>query len=141
MANRSNVYIVGIHIIFMSEEAKRQLRDLLANIDFEKGVYKIKGTELPIRDLSITEMEQLQDKEAEMKDMEGHLDNFTAQEVLKKGRDWQNFILKIGFGDKKQIDKIKKSLSALEYQKLVEEVFVFLGRFTGPKGAKEYMTT
>jgi len=124
----------------MSEEVKQQLKDLLKNIDFETGIYTVRDFKFQIRDLTISDMEELQDKEAEKVDIE-NAGELTAKETLAKAREWQNFILDIAFGSAETTKTIKKNLTALEFQYLIEGVFVFLGRFTGPKGAKEFMNT
>jgi hypothetical protein len=120
-----------------AEEAKEQIQKILKHINFEKGTYENKGLSLKIRDLTVTEMEQLQDKEAAKSDLD--LSKMKAADVLKVARDWQNFVINIAFENEQDIEKLRETLSASEYIECIEEVFVFLGRFMGPKGAREFM--
>lgn len=114
------------------------IQEIFTNIDFDSGTYKLKGLALKIKDLTVTEMEKLQDKEAENNELPNDL---PASEILKKAREWQEFILTTAFGKEVDIVKIKKTLTAMEYKRMIEEVFVFLGHYGGPGGANEFINS
>lgn len=117
------------------------IKDVFINIDFDQGTYNIKDISMKIKDLSIIEMEELQNREAEIADLQNSGKKLTAKEVLHEARKWQDFILDTAFGDQWKKQKIKEKLTAAEFKRLIEEVFVFLGNYSGPQGALDYMNS
>ena len=115
-----------------------EIQDIFKNIDFETGVYKIKDLELKIRDLTIDEMEALQDREAALSELDK---NMPPSQILVEARKWQQFILTTAFGKELDMKEVKKKLNASEFKQMIEEVFVFLGRYSGPQGANEYIAS
>ena len=117
------------------------IEDVFEHIDFKTGIFSMKGIELKIKDLTIQEMEDLQDREAEISDLSNRKKKLTATEILKEARKWQEFILTTAFDDEWKKQKIKTKLTAADFKRLVEEVFVFLGNYSGPQGARDYINS
>lgn len=109
---------------------------MFKNFDIDEGSYIIGDNKFKINELSIDQFEKLQDKEAEINDIEGT--TMKASQVLKIQRDFNNYVLDLAFGNK--VEEIRKLCNASQYNKMCTEVFVFLGKFSGPSAAREYIT-
>ena len=107
------------------------------NISF--GSYNINGQEFKFQTLTIDEFEALQDKEAEMQDLQGK--ETTAKEALKLERDWNKYILQTAFGKKVKVTDIKNACKTVnKYNTVIAEVLIFLVRFSGMDGLRDFIT-
>lgn len=122
----------------MSEEIADP-KDIFKNFDVEKGTYKINDKEFKIQTISIEEYENLQDTEAEMQDLQGK--ETTAKEALELERNWNKLVLQTAFGKKVKIPEIKKAcVTANKYNSVIAEVLVFLVKFSGMDGLRDFIT-
>lgn len=109
------------------------------NIDLDKGLYKTDKITLKIRDITQDEMEKLQDEEISYNDSVTNSD-IDPKDFAKVLRKHQEFILDIAFGPAWKKENLKKKLTGFEYTDMINEVHRFLGTYSGPTGAHEYMT-
>lgn len=112
-------------------------KDIFKNFDIDKGTYKIGKLELKFKEISVSEYEALQDKEAEMRDLQG--EETTAKEALKLEREWNEYVLKTAFGKDVDIKAIKKECNASKYQTTIAEVVIFLVKFSGMEGLRDFI--
>jgi len=116
-----------------------EIDETFRNFDSETGSYLLADIKIPLRELTVDELEQLQDKEAEMNEIDAT--KLKPSEILKLTRDWNEFVLEKGFGkDYKKLD-LKKKCTAAQYTLMIAEVFVFLAKFSGPKSLQDYITS
>lgn len=116
-----------------------EIDQVFKNFDLDEECYILKGHKLKIRQLSMKDLETLQDAEAEVDSLDGS--NLSAKEILQKSRDWDNLIMEIAFGKDSEIYQLKDECTAKEFKQMIAEVFVFLGKFLGVDGAREYIDT
>lgn len=115
-----------------------EIKEIFKNFDIDEGVYILNGLKLKLRDLSVDEYERLQDWEAKLQDIENT--TMKASEALKIKREFDTVVVNLAFDDVK-IDDLKKKCNAKQYNDMVKELFVFLGRFTGIEGVRDFITT
>lgn len=108
------------------------------NIDIDKGLYKTPKVTLKIRDITQEDMEKLQDEEISYYDSR-ESEEVNPKDFAKVLRNHQEFILDIAFGSAWKKENLKKKLTGFEYTDMVNEVHRFLGTYSGPIGAREYM--
>lgn len=109
------------------------------NIDIEKGLYSTPKITLKIRDLTQEDMEKLQDEEISYNDSI-ESEEVKPQQFAKVLRAHQEFILDLAFGSAWKKENLKKKLTGFEYTDMINEVHRFLGTYSGPTGAQEFMT-
>lgn len=116
-----------------------EVDNIFKNYDVEKGEYIIGKLRLKFKDISVDEYEAYQDKFAEMEEMQGK--ELSHTEAVKVEREWIKYTLQSAFGKDVDIIKIRNNCNASSWKKTWSEVSVFLIKFSGMEGLRDYITT